>query len=50
MISNRCNSVSSKNIIIGVVYRPRDTDVNTIILIVYTTHILSAMKNENKTV
>ena len=45
VISNRCNSVSNKNIIIGVAYRPPDTDVNTIIFIVYTTHILSAMKN-----
>ena len=36
------------NIIIGVVYRPPDTDVN--VFAVYITQILPAIKNENKTV
>ena len=49
-IPKRYNSVSNKNIIISVVYRPPDTDGNmfTVYITLYMT--LSAIKNENKTV
>ena len=47
-ISKRSNSGSNKNIIIGVVYRPPDADVN--MFTVYITQILLATKNENKAV
>ena len=43
-IPKRYNSVSNKNIIIGVLYRA--PDVNCL----YNSDILSAIKNENKTV
>ena len=47
-IPKRHNSVSNTNIIIGVVYRPPDTDVD--MFTVYITQILTALKYENKTV
>ena len=47
-IPKRSNSGCNKNIIIGVVYRPLDTDVN--MFTVYMTQILLARKNENKAV
>ena len=47
-IPKRHNSVSNTNIIIGVVYRPPDTDVN--MFTVYITQILSALKYEKNPV